>query len=75
MNYEDLIEILAEQFSCDPSELDPDVEFAELGADQEDLIELAWELEEQTGADITPADLRPLATIGALYRWLLDLEV
>ena len=74
MRYEDLIEILAEQFSCDPSELDPVVEFADLGADKEDLIELAWELEEQTGAEISPDDLRPLTTIGALHRWLLDPE-
>lgn len=50
------------------------MEFADLGADKEDLIELAWELEEQTGAEISPDDLRPLTTIGALHRWLLDPE-
>ena len=41
MTYEELLEILAEQFSCDEDELVDELELAELGADHEDLIELA----------------------------------
>ena len=44
MTYEELLEILAEQFSCDEEELVDDLELAELGADHEDLIELAWNI-------------------------------
>ena len=42
MTFEELQELLAEQFSCDTSELERGVALADLGADHEDMVELAW---------------------------------
>ena len=44
MTFEDLLDILAEQFSCDAAELSEDTSFEDLGVDAEDLVELAWQL-------------------------------
>ncbi len=44
MTFEDLLDILAEQFSCDAAELSQDTSFEDLGVDAEDLVELAWQL-------------------------------
>ena len=46
MTFEDLLDILAEQFSCDAAELSEDTSFEDLGVDAEDLVELAWQLGE-----------------------------
>ena len=52
MTMQELKEILAEQFSCDESELSPATTLSELGADQEDMIELAWQLGEAIGVEV-----------------------
>ena len=44
MTFEDLLDILAEQFSCDAAELSKDTSFEDLGVDAEDLVELAWHI-------------------------------
>ena len=41
MTKQELLEILAEQFSCDEADLGASVTLAELGADHEDYVELA----------------------------------
>ena len=74
MTYEELLEILAEQFSCDEEELVDELELAELGADHEDLIELAWNIGETVGQDVSEKDLARCATIGELWRFVRDLE-
>ena len=74
MTYEELLEILAEQFSCDEEELVDDLELAELGADHEDLIELAWNIGETVGQDVSEKDLARCATVGELWRFVCDLE-
>lgn len=74
MTYEELLEILAEQFSCDEEELVDDLELAELGADHEDLIELAWNIGETVGQDVSEKDLARCATVGELWRFVRDLE-
>ena len=74
MTYEELLEILAEQFSCDEEELVDDLELAELGADHEDLIELAWNIGETVGQEVSEKDLARCATIGELWRFVRDLE-
>lgn len=38
MTFEDLLDILAEQFSCDAAELSEDTSFEDLGVDAEDLV-------------------------------------
>ncbi len=74
MTYEELLEILAEQFSCDEEELVDELELAELGADHEDLIELAWNIGETVGQDVSEKDLARCATVGELWRFVRDLE-
>ena len=74
MTYEELLEILAEQFSCDEDELVDDLELADLGADHEDLIELAWNIGETVGQEVSEKDLARCATVGELWRFVRDLE-
>lgn len=74
MTFEDLQELLAEQFSCDTSELESDVELADLGADHEDMIELAWALGEALGMEINESDLSTEFTIDELWRFVRDQE-
>ena len=68
MTFEDLQELLAEQFSCDTSELERGVTLADLGADHEDMVELAWGLGEAVGTEIDESDLSVDFTIGELWR-------
>lgn len=51
MIYERLVNLLAEQFSMEPEEINEDTGFEDLGADSVDLVELAMNLEEEFGID------------------------
>ena len=64
MTFEDLQELLAEQFSCDTSELERGVT----------LAELAWGLGEAVGTEIDESDLSVDFTIGELWRFVHDAE-
>lgn len=72
MSFEELQELLAEQFSCDTAELKRGVALSDLGADHEDLIELAWALGEALGVEIDESELSVDFTIGELWRFALD---
>lgn len=74
MTYEDLLDLLSEQFSCDINELTDDLELDELGIDHEDMIELAWGLGEAVGQEISEADVARCATVGELWRMLRELD-
>ena len=74
MTLEELQELLAEQFSCDASELDRSAALADLGADHEDMVELAWALGEALGVEIDENDLSVEMTVGELWRLARDLE-
>ena len=74
MTFEDLQELLAEQFSCDTSELERGVTLADLGADHEDMVELAWGLGEAVGTEIDESDLSVDFAIGELWRFVHDAE-
>ena len=74
MTFEDLQELLAEQFSCDTSELERGVTLADLGADHEDMVELAWGLGEAVGTEIDESDLSVDFTICELWRFVHDAE-
>ena len=74
MTFEDLQELLAEQFSCDTSELERGVTLADLGADHEDMVELAWGLGEAVGTEIDESDFSVDFTIGELWRFVHDAE-
>ena len=72
MSFEELQELLAEQFSCDTAELKRDTALADLGADHEDMVELAWALGEALGVEIDESELSVDFTIGELWRFALD---
>lgn len=74
MTFEELQDLLAEQFSCEPTEVTRQTALADLGADKEDMIELAWALGEEVGTEISEDALADLETIGELWRYLRDLE-
>ena len=72
MTFEELQELLAEQFSCDTAELDRGVALADLGADHEDMVELAWALGEALGVEIDASDLYVETPVGELWRHAMD---
>ena len=74
MTKQELKEILAEQFSCDESELTSATTLADLGADQEDLIELAWQLGEAVGVELDEARLTEIETLEELWKLVRELE-
>lgn len=74
MTFEDLQGLLAEQFSCDTADIAEDTEFAELGVDHEDLIELAWALGEELDQELSEDTLAACATVGELWRLVQDLQ-
>lgn len=74
MTFEELQELLAEQFSCDVSELERGVSLADLGADHEDMVELAWGLGEALGTEIDESDLHTDMLVGELWRFVRDAE-
>ena len=47
---------------------------ADLGADHEDMIELAWALGEAIGEEIDESELSEDFTIGELWRFVRDKE-
>ena len=68
MTFEDLLDILAEQFSCDAAELSEDTSFEDLG------VELAWQLGEATGTEVEEDRLKQLGTIGEVWNLVRELE-
>lgn len=73
MTFEELQELLAEQFSCDAEELNRNVALSDLGADHEDMVELAWALGEALGVEIDESELNVDMTVGELWRFAVDL--
>ena len=73
MTFEELQELLAEQFSCDTTELSRGVALSDLGADHEDMVELAWGLGEAVGVEIDESELSVDMTLGELWRFVVDL--
>ena len=69
MTFEELQELLAEQFSCDTGDLERGVALADLDADHEDMIELAWALGEAIGVEIDESEL---SEVGELWRFVRD---
>ena len=71
MTFEELQDLLAEQFSCDTGDLTRSTALEDLDADHEDMIELAWALGEAIGVEIDESEL---STIGELWRFVRDKE-
>ena len=74
MTFEELQDLLAEQFSCDTGDLTRSTALEDLDADHEDMIELAWALGEAIGVEIDESELSEDLTIGELWRFVRDKE-
>lgn len=74
MTKQELKEILAEQFSCDEADLTSGTTLSELGADHEDLIELAWQLGEAIGVEVDEERLQEVETLEELWKLARELE-
>ena len=70
---EKIKEIVAEQLSCDQSEVELTTNFKDdLGADSLDLFELVMALEEEYDVEIPSDDLANIATVEDLINYLKD---
>lgn len=68
---EKMKEIVAEQLSCDSSEVELTTNFKEdLGADSLDLFELVMALEEEYSVEIPSEDLANIATVEDVINYL-----
>lgn len=68
---EKMKEIVAEQLSCDPSEVEMTTNFKDdLGADSLDLFELVMALEEEYSVEIPSEDLANIATVEDVINYL-----
>lgn len=70
---EKIKEIVAEQLSCDLSEVELTTNFKDdLGADSLDLFELVMALEEEYDVEIPSDDLANIATVEDVINYLKD---
>lgn len=72
---ERILEIIAEQFNMDVSELDEDMNFQDdLNADSIELVELVMTIEEEFETEVSEEDLEKLKTVGDVIDYVEDLE-
>lgn len=72
---ERILEIIAEQFNMDVSELDEDMNFQDdLNADSIELVELVMTIEEEFETEVSEEDLEKLKTIGDVIDYVEDLD-
>ena len=70
-----ILEIIAEQFNMDVSELDEDMSFQDdLNADSIELVELVMTIEEEFETEVSEEDLEKLKTVGDVIDYVEDLE-
>ena len=61
-----IIQLIAEQLEKDPSEIKPEMSFADdLGADSLDLVELIMTVEEEFNIEIPDEDAEKITTVQA----------
>ncbi|WP_297392224.1 acyl carrier protein [uncultured Peptoniphilus sp.] len=72
---ERILEIIAEQFNMDVSELTEDMNFQDdLNADSIELVELVMTIEEEFETEVSEEDLEKLKTIGDVIDYVEDLD-
>lgn len=75
MTFEELQDLLAEQFSCDSSGVTESTTLADdLGADELDLTELAWQVSEAADLEVSEEDIENFETVGELWQFIRDAE-
>ena len=68
MEFEKLVEIIAEQLSVNPDEITPDTSFADdLGADSLDLVNVVVAIEDELDITIEDEELKNIKTVGDAY--------
>ena len=73
MQYNDLLDILAEQFSCEPQDLTPETDlYEDLGADELDATELAWNVGEGIGREVPAEDMAACQTVDDVWRYICE---
>lgn len=73
---EKLKEIISEQLSVDPSDVELGTSFKDdLGADSLDLFELVMALEEEYNCEIPSDDLNNIATVEDVIKYLKELGI
>lgn len=73
---EKMKEIISEQLSVDPSDVELTTSFKDdLGADSLDLFELVMALEEEYNCEIPSDDLSAIATVEDVIKYLKELGV
>ena len=73
MQYNDLLDILAEQFSCEPQDLTPETDlYEDLGADELDATELAWNVGEGIGREVSAEDMAACQTVDDVWRYICE---
>ena len=72
--FEDLRDLIAEQFGVEPNSITVDTSFADdLSADSVDLMELSMALEDAFGLeDMDPEAVESIKTVGDLCKYLQD---
>ena len=71
--FDKMKEIVAEQLSCDASEVELSTNFKDdLGADSLDLFELVMALEEEYDVEIPQEDLASINTVEDVINYLKD---
>ena len=74
MTFEDLLDILAEQFSCDAAELSKDTSFEDLGVDAEDLVARAGQRRVATATAEHEDRVNQRGSIGVGWNLVRELE-
>lgn len=73
MTWQELAEILAEQFDCEPEDLTKETSlYDDLGADELDITELAWNVGEGIGHDVPDEDLAACETVGDVWNYICE---
>ena len=72
--FEELRELIAEQFGVDPDSITADTAFRDdLGADSVDLVDLSMALEAEFGMEEMETDeIESIVTVGDLYKYMQD---
>lgn len=69
--FEEMRKMIAEQLTCEESEITPDTSFKDdLGADSLDLFELVMALEDEYNIEIPAEELNDIETVGDVIEYL-----
>lgn len=70
----ELVELIAQETSLQPDNLDRDATIASLDISSLDLVSLLFELEDRYGVEIAVEDISPEMTLGQLIQRIRDMS-